>query len=74
MLNALIEIIELFEWCSDQEVNWEKSALCGLNIDEDKLLSTSTRLHCKVESLPFLYLGLPLVGYPKKVTFLAAHY
>lgn len=72
MLNALIEIIELFEWCSDQEVNWEKSALCGLNIDEDKLLSTSTRLHCKVELLPLSWSSLDWLS--QESYFLAAHY
>lgn len=69
MLNAFINIIELFVWCSGQKVNWEKSALCGINIDEDKLLYTALKLNCKIGSLPFLYLELPLSGYPKKVSF-----
>ncbi|XP_038879260.1 uncharacterized mitochondrial protein AtMg01250-like [Benincasa hispida] len=33
MLLKLKEAIELFEWCSGQKVNWEKSALSGINID-----------------------------------------
>lgn len=38
-------------------------------IDEDQQLSTAARLNCKVEHLPFMYLGLPLGGCPKKVAF-----
>lgn len=33
------------------------------------MLHYSSRLNCKVESLPFLYLGLPLGGYPKRRGF-----
>lgn len=69
MLDVHIKAIELFEWCYSQNVNWEKSTLCGINVDEEKLISTSSRLQCKVELLPFLYHGLPLGGYPKKVSF-----
>lgn len=46
MLNAFINIIELFVRCSGQKVNWEKSALCSINIDEDKLLYTASKLNC----------------------------
>ena len=69
MLDNLCKTIELFEWCSGQKVNWEKSAICGLNIDENKVLSVAVKLNCKVEQLPIMYLGLPLGGYPKKVSF-----
>lgn len=30
MLENLRKTIELFEWCSGQKVNWEKSAICGI--------------------------------------------
>ena len=50
---------------SDQKINWEKSAICGLNIEDSKVISTANILNCKVESLPFIYLSLPLGGYPK---------
>ena len=32
MLNALRRIIEQFEWCLGQKVNWEKFALCVVNM------------------------------------------
>lgn len=35
MLDNLRKILDLLEWCSGQRINWEKSALCGVNIDVD---------------------------------------
>lgn len=64
MLDTLIQTIEFFEWCTGQKVNW-KSALCGVKIDENTLISISNRLNYKAGTLPFIYLGLPLGGYPK---------
>ena len=69
MLEVLRKTIEFFEWCSGQKVNWEKSALCGLNIDDSEVKSTAARLNCKAEKLPLMYLGLPLGGHPKKMVF-----
>lgn len=51
------------------EINWEKLALCGVNVEESKLLSTASRLNCKANYLHFTYLRLPLGGYPKRVSF-----
>lgn len=69
MLTNLRQTIALFEWCSGQKVNWEKSALFGINVEDKKLLSTTTSLNCKANHLPCHYLGLPLGGYPKSVSF-----
>lgn len=51
---------------SGQKVNWEKSALCGVNVDEIELMSTASSLGCKADHLPLFYLG---VGTESKVTF-----
>lgn len=69
MLNTLILTIELFEWCSGQKVNWEKFALCGINVDVSKLHEVASRLHCNVEYLSFMYFDIPLGGHPKKSIF-----
>ena len=65
MMENLKKTLLVFEWCSGQKINWEKSAICGLNIEDSKVISTANILNCKVESLPFIYLSLPLGGYPK---------
>ena len=62
LMDNLRQTLELFEWCSSQKVNWDKSALCGINVAESELLSMAAILKCKVDHLPAIYLGLPLVG------------
>ena len=69
MLDSLIQTDGLYEWCLGQKVNWEKSGLYGVNIEEDIVNCTATRLKCQAGKLPFLYLGLPLGRYPKQYSF-----
>lgn len=64
-----VRTIDLLEWCSGQKVNWEKSALCGVNVDGIELYSVVSKLNCKATHRPFMYLGLPLGGHPKKKHF-----
>ena len=64
MLLKLKDAIRLFEWCSGQKINWEKSALSGVNINDDELFQTAARLGCKAEKLPILYLGLDYYFFP----------
>ena len=65
MMENLRKTLLVFKWCSGQKINWEKSATCDLNIEDSKVISTANILNCKVESLPFAYLSLPLGGHPK---------
>ena len=60
------QVREFYKWC--QKVNWDKSVLCDINLEED-VVTTAVSLKCKVEHLPFIYLGLPLGSYPKKLLF-----
>lgn len=55
--------ITLFEWCSRQKVNWEKSALYEVNVEEDELKYMAGKMGCSSEKMPFLYLGLLLGGF-----------
>lgn len=47
--------------------SWEKSALYGVIVGEEDLQSKVEKLNYKVTSFPFIYLGLPLGGYPRQV-------
>ena len=69
MLEILKKIIAFFEWSSRQKIIWEKSALCGSNIEENELFEEASKLNSKASHLPFFYLGLPLGGYPKQAVF-----
>lgn len=63
-LFKLKNTLGLFKWCSKQRINWEKSALSGVNLSEE-LNYMARKLGCQTEEFPFIYLGLPLGGYPK---------
>ena len=67
----LKDTLELFEWCSGQKINWEKSALSGVNLSQEELNYMVGILGCHAEKRPFMYLGLPLGGFVRKEIFLA---
>jgi hypothetical protein len=41
-------------------VNYHKSNIYPINVSEQKMAVLANTFHCKVRSLPFTYLGLPL--------------
>ncbi|MCI86945.1 putative RNA-directed DNA polymerase, partial [Trifolium medium] len=54
---------------SGLKVNFNKILLVGVNIDDSWLHAAATALHCKVGMVPFLYLGLPIGGDPRRLVF-----
>lgn len=57
---AIKAVLQLFEVLSGLKVNFHKSQLYGLNIEEGWLVQAAGFVNCKVGSLPFIYLGLPI--------------
>jgi hypothetical protein len=53
-------ILRGFEMVSGLKVNFWKSSLMGVNVSQDFLWLASVFLNCKVSSVPFIYLGLPV--------------
>jgi hypothetical protein len=53
MLNSFAESTGL-------HVNYNKSNIYPINVSEQKMTVLANTFHCKVGSLPFMYLGLPL--------------
>ncbi|XP_050232969.1 uncharacterized protein LOC126681474 [Mercurialis annua] len=60
MIENLLRILRCFELISGLKINYHKSSITGLNVDEFSLDKASDILHCKIEELPITYLGLPL--------------
>lgn len=52
----------LFQLASGLQINFHKSAILGMNIEEPWLISAAEKLQCKRGNLPFTYLGLPIGG------------
>ena len=61
-IRVMCAILLLFESLSGLKVNFSKSHLVGVNVARSWLSETAMVLNCKVGSLPFVYLGLPIGG------------
>lgn len=59
-LNNLKSVLRCFELISILKVNFNKSSIVGLNVDELLLSNASMILDYEFERLPIKYLGLPL--------------
>ena len=65
---TLKALLRGFEMVSGLKVNFNKSCLMGVNVSADFLEMASNFLHCRVGSVPFMYLGLPVSANPKKMS------
>jgi hypothetical protein len=65
---TLKAILRGFELASGLNINFWKSALFGVNVPSSFLDMASTFLNCRLGSLPFKYLGLPISANPKSET------
>ncbi|GAU51099.1 hypothetical protein TSUD_411800 [Trifolium subterraneum] len=68
-VRALRAVLVLFETMSGLKVNFSKSMLVGVNIPDSYLGEAASALCCKVGKIPFLYLGLPIGGDPRRLSF-----
>jgi hypothetical protein len=59
-------ILRSFEIVSGLKVNFFKSKLYGINLEESFLRASSSFLHCAVESIPFRFLGIPVGANPRR--------
>jgi len=59
----------LFESIYGLKVNFNKSMLFGVNVNDSWLHEVASVMSCKHGLLPFMYLGLPIGGNPRKLQF-----
>jgi len=57
----------LFEAMSGLKVNFHKSSLVRVNINDSSLSKATSMLGCKVSKVLFLYLDLPIGGDPSQL-------
>jgi len=50
-------------------VNFSNSLLVGVNVSSSWLSEATMVLNCKVRSIPFVYLGLPIGGNVRRLSF-----
>jgi len=68
-IRSLKALLLLFEVTSGLKVNFHKSMLVGVNIHDSWLAKAAFVLNYKLGRAPFLYLGLPIGGDPRKLKF-----
>jgi len=68
-VRALRAALVIFEVMSGLKVNFHKSMLVGVNIASSWLNEVASVLSCKVGKVPFLYLGMPIGGNPRRLCF-----
>ncbi|XP_058759424.1 uncharacterized protein LOC131632711 [Vicia villosa] len=59
------EILRGFEMMSGLRVNFNKSNIYGVNVCDGFIEATSTFVSCKVDILPFIFLGVKVGGNPQ---------
>lgn len=65
-------ILLTFVTISVFKVNYSKSSMAGIGVDEGALCRFVGILGCKMENWPMKYLGFPLGGCSKSIFFLVS--
>ncbi|PNX72437.1 ribonuclease H [Trifolium pratense] len=68
-IRAIKAILLLFKVMSSLKVNFQKSLLVEVNVSDPWLEEAASVLHCKIGKTPFNYLGLPIGGNPRRLSF-----
>lgn len=71
---AIKTIFRCFELASGLKVNFHKSNISGMNVDNSFLIAASDFLNCNIGSIPFCYLGLPIGANPRRFWTLENRY
>lgn len=62
-------VLRSFELASGLKVNFFKSKLIGVAVEDRILRNLASSLHCKAGVVPFKYLGLTVEGNPRRISF-----
>ena len=68
-IRAMRAILLLFQSLSGLKVNFTKSFMVGVNVAQSWLAEAALVLNCKVGSIPFVYLGMPIGGNSRRLSF-----
>lgn len=68
-IRAMRVVLILFQDLSSLKVNFSKSLLVRVNVMSSWLAEAAGVLNCKVGSIPFMYLGLPIGGNVRRLNF-----
>jgi hypothetical protein len=59
-------ILRSFELVSGLKVNFFKSKIYGINVEDSFMRAASNFLSCNIDSIPFRFLGIPVGANPRR--------
>lgn len=68
-IRSISKILHLFCSMSGIHLNWDKSSLLGINMEQQRVKMLADSIGCKHENWPIKYLGIPLWDNPLKISF-----
>ena len=68
-MRSIRAVLLLLQEVSGLKVNFYKSMLTSVNIPPTWLAEVASVLNCRTGSIPFVYLGLPIGGESRKLSF-----
>ena len=68
-VRSMRAVLIIFEQVSGLKVNFHKSMLTGVNVPDSWLTEAAMVMNCRVGTLPFVYLGLPVGGDARRLEF-----
>ncbi|XP_024640546.1 uncharacterized protein [Medicago truncatula] len=68
-VHTIRAVLLLLEEVSGLKVKFNKSMLTGVNISHNWLTEAASVLNCKTGTIPFMYLGLPIGGDSRRLSF-----
>jgi len=68
-VRTMTAVLLLFEDMSGLKVNFNKGMLTGINISDSWLSEAALVMNCRRGTIPFIYLGLPIGGDSRKLSF-----
>lgn len=68
-MNSFKTLIHCFELVSSLKVNWGRSFITGINSGQEYVSQLQNDIECAIGFWPIQYLGVPLGGNPRKMTF-----
>jgi hypothetical protein len=67
-LQSVKRVLRWFALCSGLHINFFKSSLIGINVDDSCLDEFAKSVFCRHDSLPCNYLGMPLGSNPRRIS------
>ncbi|GMP23993.1 hypothetical protein CsSME_00001406 [Camellia sinensis var. sinensis] len=65
-IEAMKRVLRCFEIVSGLRINFHKSVVCGVGVDDELVKEFVAKLNCLGQKLPLKYLGLPLGANPSR--------